>query len=200
MIDKIASIVTNPSLIQFAQNTKACITTESLFKATGRPAFIMMDKHVNNETRKYAAIKEGLYQLLCLGIYLTLISIIFKKYGFKLAQKIMKKEKILPDFKNVEEYEAYYKLANMKKEKRAASPLLHKLSNKLKENDNDTFTIKQKLLTEENPKLYEHGKGAIEFTSLAGSVIGLALIASQISNLAIHPIMKSIGLERTKEK
>lgn len=49
MIDKIASIVTNPTLVQFAQNTKACVTTESLFKAAGRPTFIMMDNKVDKK-------------------------------------------------------------------------------------------------------------------------------------------------------
>lgn len=196
MIDKIASIITNPSLMKFAQNTKACVTTESLFKAAGRPAFIMTDKNIDINTRKYAALKEGLYQLLCLGIYLTLVTVAFKKYGFKLAQKIMKKEKVLPNFKNVNEYEAYYKLASMKKENRVNSPLLDKISDELKENNNDTFTLKQKLLNEDNPPKYEHGKGAIELSSLAGSVIGLALIASEISNLIIHPIMKTVGFEK----
>lgn len=87
MIDKVANILTNPSFVNLAQNTKACVTIESVFKATGRPAFIMMDTNVDKDTRKYAATKEGLYQLLCLGIYLTMIPLVFKNTVLKFHKK-----------------------------------------------------------------------------------------------------------------
>ena len=73
MIDKVANVLLNPKFVNFANNTTYTVTTESLFKATGRPVAIMMDNNVDEKTRKYAATKEGLYQLLCLGIYLTMI-------------------------------------------------------------------------------------------------------------------------------
>ena len=81
MIDKVANVLLNPKFVNFANNTTYTVTTESLFKATGRPVAIMMDNNVDEKTRKYAATKEGLYQLLCLGIYLTMIPLIFQKYG-----------------------------------------------------------------------------------------------------------------------
>ncbi len=199
MIDKIASIVTNPTLVQFAQNTKACVTTESLFKAAGRPTFIMMDNKVDKKTRRYAAVKEGLYQLICLGIYLTLVSVVFKKYGFKLAQKIINNPDLLPGFKDVHEYEAYHKLSLMDKDKRATSNLLSKISDTLKVHPNDSKTLKQKLLTEDKPNTFHHGKGAIELSNLTGSVIGLALIASEVSNIVLHPIMRGLGLEKSSK-
>ena len=199
MIDKVAGLLTNPSLVNLAQNTQKCIVTESLFKAAGRPMFIMMDDSVDKDTRKYAATKECLYQLLCLGIYLTLVSRLIKNGGFKLAQKILKEEKTIPPFKNVYEYDAYYSLAKMKKEERRNHPLLKKLSD-LKENTDAKTTLKENLLTQDHPKLYEAAKGAVELSSLVGSVVGLAWFASEISNKILHPIMRTIGLEKAPTK
>ena len=57
MLDKVANILLNPKFVNFANNTKYTVSTESIFKATGRPAAIMMDKKVDEDTRKYAAKK-----------------------------------------------------------------------------------------------------------------------------------------------
>lgn len=199
MIDKITAVLTNPAFVNFAQNTKATVATESVFKAVGRPAFIMMDKKVDKDTRRYAAVKEGLYQMLCLGIYMTLVSIFFKNAGFKLAQKLIKNDKALPAFKNADEYENYLKLARMPLKDRKSSKLLSKIPDTLKEDKFSKSTLKEDLLNKENPKLYEAGKGAIELSYLAGSVIGLAWIASEISNKVLHPIMRTMGFEKNKK-
>ena len=196
MIDKIANILTNPNFANFAMNTKYTVTTESIFKATGRPAAIMLDKNVNLDTRKYAATKEGLYQLLCLGIYLTMIPLVFKKYGFKIAQKILKNDKDLPAFKNADEYLAYAKLASLKKEDRNNKKLLSKISNTLKSDDKDTFTLKQHLLNDDKPPEFPVAKGVIELSNLVGTVIGLAWIASELSNYILHPLMRMLGFEK----
>ena len=200
MIDKIATILTNPKFANFAMNTKYTVTTESIFKATGRPAAIMMDKNVDKDTRKYAATKEGLYQLLCLGIYLTMIPLFFKRYGFKLAQKILKGDKDLPMFKDANEYLAYAKLAGLPKNERKNNKLLQKISDNLKISQNDTATLKQKLLSEEKPPEFPVAKGALELSNLVGTVIGLAWIASELSNHILHPIMKCLGFEKSQNK
>ena len=158
MIDKVANILTNPSFVNLAQNTKATVSIESLFKATGRPAFIMMDKSVDKKTRVYAATKEGLYQMLCLGIYLTMVPFVFKKYGFKISQKILKNQKCIPDFKNADEYLNYLKLASMPKEKRAGNKLLDKISDDLRETPEAEHTLKENLL---NLDKEEHVKSMI---------------------------------------
>ena len=132
MIDKVANILLNPRFVNFANNTKYTVSTESIFKATGRPAAIMMDNHVDKDTRKYAATKEGLYQALCLAIYLTMIPLVFQKYGFKIAQKILKGDSSLPAFKNAAEYLNYAKLAKMDKKDRQGHKLLAKITNTLK--------------------------------------------------------------------
>ena len=196
MIDKVANILTNPSFVNVAQNTKACVTIESMFKATGRPAFIMMDKNVDKDTRKYAATKEGLYQLLCLGIYLTMIPLVFKKYGFKLSQKILKKEKCIPDFKNADEYLNYLKLASMPKKERAEHKLMKTFSDTLKESPDAKTTLKENLLMQDKPNKYIEAKGAIELNNLAGNVICLMFIEYENRNLILNPIMRFIGIEK----
>lgn len=198
MIDKVANILINPAFVNYAMNTKYTVTTESLFKATGRPAAIMLDKNVDMDTRKYAATKEGLYQLICLGIYLTMIPLVFKKYGFKIAQKILKDDKDLPAFKDANEYLNYAKLASMPKSERAGHKLMSKISDNLKISEGDTFTLKQKLVNEDKPPEFPVAKGALELSNLVGTVIGLAWIASELSNHILHPIMKVLGFEKSK--
>lgn len=199
MIDKVANILTNPAFANFAMNTKYTVTTESIFKATGRPAAIMLDKNVDLDTRKYAATKEGLYQLLCLGIYLTMIPLVFKKYGFKIAQKILKNDKDLPKFKDADEYLTYAKLASLKKSERNDEKLLSKISDTLKTEENDSLTLKQHLLNDDTPPEFPVAKGAIELSNLVGTVIGLAWIASELSNHILHPIMRILGFEDSKK-
>ncbi len=199
MIDKVANILTNPAFANFAMNTKYTVTTESIFKATGRPAAIMLDKNVDLDTRKYAATKEGLYQLLCLGIYLTMIPLVFKKYGFKIAQKILKNDKDLPKFKDADEYLTYAKLASLKKSERYDEKLLSKISDTLKTEENDSLTLKQHLLNDDTPPEFPVAKGAIELSNLVGTVIGLAWIASELSNHILHPIMRILGFEDSKK-
>lgn len=195
MIDKIAAVLTNPKFANFAMNTKYTVTTESIFKATGRPAAIMMDNNVDKDTRKYAATKEGLYQMLCLGIYLTMIPLFFKRYGFKLAQKILKGDKDLPVFKNANEYLAYAKIASLPKNERNGHKLLPKISDTLKISKEDNLTLKQHLLNDEKPPEFPVAKGALELSNLVGTIIGLAWIASELSNYILHPLMRKLGFE-----
>ncbi len=198
MIDKVAGILLNPKFVNFANNTKYTVSTESIFKATGRPAAIMLDNHVDKATRKYAATKEGLYQALCLGIYLTMIPFVFQKYGFKLAQKILKGDSSLPAFKNAAEYLNYAKLAKMDIKDRKGHKLLAKISDTLKSSPEENLTLKEHLLSDKKPPEFPTAKGAIELSNLVGTVIGLAWIASELSNYILHPIMRGLGFEKPK--
>ena len=111
MINGIFNFLNSPAMIATAQNTKAAVTIETGLKAAGRPAFTMMDKNVDEKTRRYSAAKELLYQSLCLGIYLALIIPVFKKGTFGIFKKIFKNEKDFQMFKNASEYLDYHKLA-----------------------------------------------------------------------------------------
>lgn len=199
IIDKVAGFLTNPNVVNVAQNTKYSVSVEALFKSTGRPLFMMMDKNADLPTRQYSATKEALYQTLCLGIYLTLVPILFQKYGFKFAQKVLKNEHCIPAFKSASEYLKYLKLAALPKDERQAHKYLATFSDTLKETADSATTLKQNLLTQNNPNKYKTAKGAIEFSNLAGTVIGLAIIASELSNMMLHPIMRKLGFEKASK-
>ena len=70
---KIRKVLANPKAAEFAQNTVCAIAVETTLKAAGRPAFIYYDKHANEQSKKYAATKELLYQTFCLGLFLGFI-------------------------------------------------------------------------------------------------------------------------------
>ena len=68
------------------------------------------------------------------------------------------------------------------------------------ENKTSKVTLKENLLLFEKPDKYKTEKGIVELSYLTGTVFGLALFASELSNLILHPIMKVLGFEKTSEK
>lgn len=200
MITNLANILTSPTMQNIAQNTTKAVTTETALKAIGRPGFTLMDKNVDKETRNYSAVKEFLYQTLCLGIYLAIIPPLFKEGGFQVAKKFFKSEgKHFPQFKSAKEFLNYHKLACMKLEDRVKeTKILDKISGTLKEHSSAQTTIKQNLLTKYSPNKYPLVKGSIELCSIIGSVVGLTMLAPELSHLLLHPIMKAINLEPHK--
>ena len=81
-------------------------------------------------------------------------------------------------------------------EDRNNKKLLSKISNTLKSDDKDTFTLKQHLLNDDKPPEFPVAKGVIELSNLVGTVIGLAWIASELSNYILHPLMRMLGFEK----
>ena len=53
MISAIQSFVTSPALYNMTQSTVTQITTETCLKAVGRPAFILGDKDIDSQTKKF---------------------------------------------------------------------------------------------------------------------------------------------------
>ena len=92
MINGIASVLSNPTLTRIAQSTSSSVSIETGLKAIGRPSFILMDGDIEPETKRYAAMKEFLYQATCLATYMALIIPIFKNGSFKVAKKFLKEE------------------------------------------------------------------------------------------------------------
>ena len=63
---------------------------------------------------------------------------------------------------------------------------------------NKAALIKE-LQESENPaNQYYLQKGVVEGGSLLGSVLGLAVLAPEISHHCIHPVMKFLGMEKDK--
>ena len=206
--------ITSNVFQSIAQNTDACVKIETGLKAVGRPAFTLFDKNTDKETRKYSALKEFLYQILCLGIYVAVIPPIFKNGGFKLFQRIFKNEGI-PNFRSAKEMLTYYHLAHMTEKERKLDKykkLLDTISDKVIDKTLKTDKFKDgvpvkeyiknwsKEKINENDKMFKLAKGSIEFSSIVGSVVGLTILAPEISHLILHPIMKALHFEGKHEK
>ena len=93
MVNMITNFLTNPSLSNIAQSTTMSVSIETSMKAIGRPSFILMDKELDKSTKNYAAMKELLYQVTCLGIYMALVIPVFKNGAFKIAKNVLKMKK-----------------------------------------------------------------------------------------------------------
>lgn len=173
----ISSILTSPSVYNITQTTQAQVAIETGLKAVGRPGFIILDNTIDKNTKKYSATKELLYQLTCIGLSLGVVIPVFKKGSFKIARKLFKDEPIFNVFKNSDEFNKFY---NSGHENRV---------NNLK----DIYA--QKSLNYSDQDLQKHihlAKGMIETTSIAGSVLGLSIMAPLISRPFIRPILSKI--------
>ncbi len=189
MVSGITGILSNPTLSNIAQSTSASVSIETGLKAIGRPSFILADGKIEPQTKRYAAMKEFLYQATCLATYMAIIIPIFKNGSFKLAKKILKEEPAFQKFKNAKQYLNYKKLTDMPKENRAKA-----LQNN-KYNDMFTKETLEYLKTTKDAEQYNIIKGTIEFGNIIGSVLGLAIFAPQVSHLIVHPVLKAIGME-----
>ncbi len=201
MIGAVKSILTSSNLAGIAQNTTQSVAIETTLKSIGRPGFILIDKDIDSDTKQYAAAKEFLYQATCLAVYMALIVPIFKKGGFKLAkEKIYKNTDGFEHFKNVKEYMHYKKLADNPSINNRLKTLDKELivdGIKVKDKYNDTLIAE---LHKEKPETFKDVKGAIELSNIIGSVLGLAILAPQVSHAFIHPALRFIGLEEKKPK
>ncbi len=194
MISPLVKALTNPTLTTLSQNTNASVATETVLKSIGRPGFILIDNDIDPDTKKYAAAKEFLYQATCLVVYALLVVPLFKRGAFKLAKnKIFKNDPDFQKFRSLKNYESYRKYAAKRLKDRKLLLQQHKLQDKF------TPEIEQELITEEKPKKYDLVKGTIELGSLTGSVLGLAILAPQLSHAVIHPALRFIGLEKPKK-
>ncbi len=201
MIGSVKSFITSSQLANIAQNTTQSVAAETTLKSIGRPGFILIDKDIDSDTKQYAAAKEFLYQATCLAVYMALIVPVFKKGGFKIAkEKIFKNTEGFEHFKNVKEYMYYRKLADNPSVKNRMSTLeKERLLDKTKIRDKYNTTL-QKELEKKDPDKFVYVKGAVELSNIIGSVLGLAILAPQVSHAFIHPALRLLGLEHKKDK
>ena len=194
MVGAIANFLTNPTLANVAQSTTASVSLETGMKAIGRPSFILADRKLDSQTKRYASMKELLYQLTCLAVYMAVVIPIFKNGAFKVAKKSFKDDKAAFDmFKNAREYLDYLKLAKMEKSDRISA--MTKKGDKLKLSEN----LKNILKTQDKPEKHSIIKGAIELGNIVGCVVGLAIVSPQVSHMVVHPALKLLGLEKKEQ-
>lgn len=189
MITALSKAISNPVLVNIAQNTDASVACKTAVNAVGRPGFIIIDNNISSDTKKFAATKEFLYQATCLAVYMALIVPIFKKYGFQIAKnKIFKNTNGFEHFKNLKEYDTYKKLASNVN-----------VTERLKSLEKSKNMFSEELITElkkEKPNTFSDIKGSIDLSNIVGSVIGLSIIAPQVSQALIKPVLKFIGMDK----
>lgn len=177
-------IMNNKTFAHIAQSTASSIAIATLLKSVGRPTFIYLDKNTKPETKKYSASKEFFYQLLCLGIYLSIIPL-FKKGGYKLAKDVVFKN----DDAVQKEFSKYVNSTTIKKGKKQVEKTIkggfdHFYHALHEAEDKGEVTLPMKKIN-----------GGVVAISNLGSVLGLAILAPQLSHLFLHPIMKATGLD-----
>lgn len=189
MISAVSKVISNPTLVNIAQNTDASVICKTTVNAVGRPGFILLDNNIDSNTKKFAATKEFLYQATCLAVYMAVIVPIFKKGGFKLAkEKIFKNTEGFEHFKNFKEYTQYRKIADKLQKSDRISAL---------NSSQDSFSAVLKAeINKDAPNKFNSVKGAVDLSNIIGSVVGLAVVAPQVSQALIHPVLRLIGLEK----
>lgn len=192
MISAISRVITNPYLVNIAQSSDASVATKTTVNSVGRPGFILIDKNIDLETKKFAATKEFLYQATSLLVYMALIVPIFKNGAFKIAKKYLYKgEQGFSKFRNAKEYLDYRKFAEKTKNDRIQSLGKDHSVDKFK-HDN----LREALINEVTPEKYNNIKGAIEVGNIIGSIVGLSVLAPNVSQVLIRPVLKVLGLDR----
>ena len=195
MIGALTRALSSNALSGVASSTNAQMISETTLKAIGRPGAILIDNKIDEDTKKYAAAKEFLYQATCLMVFWALIIPVFRHGTFNLAKKMLgKTNPEIMQFKNANQYMDYYRIATKSKQNRIATMS--------KDHSEHKFTEKLRtaLKTEDKPETYNWIHGAVEAGSFAGSILGLAILAPQISHATIHPALRLLGLEKPKEK
>lgn len=180
----IRNIIASPVLHNITQSTRSQVGIEIGLKSVGRPGFILFDKSIDDNTKKYSATKEFIYQLTCLALSMAIVVPIFKKGPFSLARKLFKDEPIFKVFKNSDKFNEFNKINPENK------------INKLRELYGEHSS---KYSNEQLKNHINMAKGMIETTSIAGSVLSLSVIAPMISRPFIRPFLKKFGFSKNKQ-
>lgn len=177
---RLRKVLANPKVASFAQNTVCAIAVETTLKATGRPAFIYYDKHANEQSKKYAATKELLYQTFCLGLFLGFIKPVKAK-----VYSAMSKWQAAKSPENKRKIDLY-------------DSFQAKINNAATKTEKDALERRFTHLLHTN-KDYRFGKGLKELSSIASTVFILALCAPILSQIILHPVMNLIFGKKNKK-
>ena len=203
--------MSNTKTAEFVENTFFAVSVETALKMAGRPTFIMLDKEADSpEKRKYAAVKEMLYQGLCLGLYLSFMTpvkgFIYNKLSKFLSKNPENKDHI-DHFNRMqnnlheleEENRLMIKTARDKFHKKELKKEAYDKILKLKESfETRVLKIEDSI---HSPKYdLRLGKGAKELSAIIGSILMLTIVAPQVSHVLIHPIMNVLGFEKKPDK
>ena len=184
----------NPNIAKWAKGTAITVYFMTGVKAAVRPVFIMGDKKNNDkQAKKYTAVKEVLYQILCLGVAAAMIPFA-ERYGFKLAEKQLGK---IAELKNknitkLEQIDGFKELANLKGFNLKGSKKVNAFKDLYL---NETFN-ETKTLSKEADDAMHVLNGGVETGSFLASILGLTLLAPMISHEILHPIMHALKMDK----
>lgn len=88
---RMQNFISNPKTADFVENTIIAVSAETILKMIGRPSFILMDKETEGKKKQFAAVKEFLYQAICLGFYFTIVGPI-KKGCYRAVSKFLSRK------------------------------------------------------------------------------------------------------------
>lgn len=187
----------------FASGAAGAVYATTAIKAAVRPAVIYNDKHSDAQTKKYTASKEFIYQMLCLGVALSIVPL-FRKGGFAIAKHNLKALTNKQDITTLKE--AFIKKIKSESKKQNISDKLEKIKNlKIKDASNSEFDGLFKVMKETN-KLSEKTKTTMQrvhggevLGEFTGSILGLTILAPILSMKCLHPILKACGIEKNEK-
>lgn len=173
----VVNFLTSPKTANFVQNSACQVLSEGSLKAAGRPVFTLMDDTATKEERQYSATKEFLYQSLSMASYFGLI--------FPVKNNT---HKLLGKFPQLTKYNSENKANLASKEQ---------IDSVLKAKNNDEFKTALSKITDK--EFLKKVNGAQELMSILASGVILAIVAPQIVNKIIHPILNLVT-QKTNEK
>jgi hypothetical protein len=182
----------NTNFAKFAKSTATTVYLMTAVKAIVRPSFNLADKKSDKESRKYSAVNELLYQVVCLGFAFAMIPF-FEKGGMMLAEKQLEKiPELKKDIKKISELDAFKDIKKVKGFGFSGFKDVSKFKDiYLKK----TFDANEKI-SEEAKHAMHLVNGGIETGSLLGSIIGLTIMAPKIGHEILHPIMTAMGMKQ----
>jgi hypothetical protein len=205
IIQNVRKTICSARFAEFSENTMYAVTIETLLKMTGRPTFIYLDKEANSKKKKrYAAVKEFLYQGTCLGLYWGIVPTV-KKLIYKGVSNIISTKNLT----NKEQIDTFnsekHIVEDAKNDYKKSGRLFKRLFSKdesvktAKETFETAYRTFQNKIKDPKNKNLRLGKGATELSAIIGSILTLAILAPQISHYIVHPMMKILKMEDSKK-
>lgn len=185
--------------IDTAKWAKATATTVYLMtgvKAAVRPMFNLADKKSDEQSRKYSAMNEFLYQAVCLVMAAALMPIC-ERQGYKLAEKRLKNIKgLTKNITQLEQLDGFKKLTDIKGFGITGS----KKVNAFKKLYLKEAFAKDATLSNEAKEAMHLVNGGVEAGSFIASIVGLTVLAPMLGHQILHPIMHAIGMGKKDSK
>lgn len=207
-ISPITKMLENKNLATVAAGAAGTVYITTGIKASVRPVVTYNDKNSSPSMRKYAAAKEFLYQVICLGVALSIVPY-FRKGGYLTAKRALKKltnendvnalkEKVIATIKERGEKKKWdaNKIAKKVEEINNA-----KIGEIKKDTKFDGFfkALKTTKVSSDTQKILERVHGGEIFGEFVGSILGLTILSPLLSMKVLHPILKACGLEEEKK-